>query len=320
MTATPTDRGEPQDGSGRIPLRMRLKAWWAGEELLVRRKAAAAADSGSDSPTGAQQIELPPDRWDATRIRLVQDVWGKGHAAPGGDSYLVRLVKPLGLNPSMSACHLGAGLGGAGRALAEAFGVWVTGLEASRELAAAGMALSEQAGMAKKAAVHHIEIESYEFNENTIDALISKEALFEVADRERLLRQAVSGLKQRGQILITDYVRAEDADGGALRAWAQAEPARPELWTLAEYQRLLTELKLDIRIAEDITAQVREQIMEGWSNFLSSAERETLQGYAAVLVDETELWNRRVAEIDAGRLQICRLHALRVPGKMLSEW
>lgn len=299
---------------------MRLKAWWAGEELLVRRKDSGEGPSEVEAPASARQTDVPTKRWDASRIRLAQDVWGKGHVAPGGDPYLVRLVKPLGLNPSMSACHLGAGLGGAGRALAEAFGVWVTGLEADPALAAAGMALSEKAGMAKKAPVHHIEIESYEFNENTIDALVSKEALFEVEDRARLLRQAVSGLKQRGQVLITDYVRAEDADPGALRAWADGEPARPQLWTMAEYQTLLTELKLDIRIAEDITAQVREQIIEGWSGFLAAAERETLQAYAAVLVDETELWNRRVAEIDAGRLQVCRFHALRVPGKMLSEW
>ena len=88
-----------------------------------------------------------------------------------------------------------------------------------------------------------------------------------------------------------------------------------------EYQRLFTEMKLDIRIAEDITTDVRAMIVQGWAEFLSSGDRAAMQGYAAVMVDEIELWNRRVAEIDAGRLQVCRFHAIRTPGsKMLSEW
>ena len=321
MTVPASDQAGPAEAPAvKLPFKLRLKAWWLGEELLVRRKQ-QEEESEAAKPQIDQQQELPSERWDDSRIRLVQDVWGKGHIAPGDDSYLVRLVKPLGLNPSMSACHLGSGLGGAGRAMADAFGVWVTGLESDANLAKAGMELSDMAGMAKKAPVHHIEIDSYEFGENSLDAVFSKEILFEVKDKDRLLREAVGGLKQRGQLLITDYIRSEGADRAALDAWSKQEPEKPELWTMDEYQRLFTEMKLDIRIAEDITADFRAMIVQGWADFLSSGDRSAMHGYAAVMVDEIELWNRRVAEIDAGRLQVCRFHAIRTPGtKMLSEW
>ena len=49
-----------------------------------------------------------------------------------------------------------------GRVMAESFGVWVTGLEAERELVKVGMALAEKAGLAKKAPVVIFDPDSFE--------------------------------------------------------------------------------------------------------------------------------------------------------------
>ena len=77
--------------------------------------------------------------WSEARIGLSQKIWGEGFSSPGEEDYILGLVKSLGLTPAMSELDLGAGLGGAGRVMAQSFGCWVTSLEVNPDLAKAGI-------------------------------------------------------------------------------------------------------------------------------------------------------------------------------------
>src|SRR3546814_6919624 len=63
-------------------------------------------------------------------------------------------------------------------------------------------------------------------------------------------------IRPRGQLLFTDYVLAEKADERAVYTWAEDEPKRPYPWTMRDYEDMLTDARLDIRIKEDITDEV----------------------------------------------------------------
>src|SRR3546814_8628279 len=71
------------------------------------------------------------------------------------------------------------------------------------------------AGLAKRAPIHYFDMDRYEFRENSTDCVISKEALFTVEDKDRLLKEIIRMIRPRGQLLLTDYVLSEKARSDA---------------------------------------------------------------------------------------------------------
>lgn len=317
--ASPSRAAARSAGKGKIPFWVRLKAWWEGYDLAIRPKQKIAVESG-DLTQDAVRYEAPAPG--SLRLEVMQQIWGKGMSGPGDEDYILRLVKPLALNPALTVIDIGAGLGGATRLIAEKFDIWITGLESDREVAEVGMELSTMAGLAKRAPIHYFDMDRYEFRDNSTDCVISKEALFTVENKDRLLKEIVRMIRPRGQLLFTDFVLTEKADQRAVYRWAEGEPKRPNPWTMRDYEAMLTESRLDIRIKEDITDEVYSIITGSWARFLSSlkdkrVDRATSEAIAAAV----ELWAGRTQAIDAGVLRICRFHALKKEAeKMLSDW
>lgn len=306
-------------GKPKIPFWVRLKAWWEGYDLALRENRPDAADSG---PLTQDAVRYEEERHISQRLEVMQQLWGVGMSGPGDEDFILKLVKPFALNPAHTVIDVGAGLGGATRLISEKFDIWITGLEADREVAEAGMELSTMAGMAKRAPIHYFDMDRYEFRENSTDCVFSKEALFTVEDKERLLKEIIRMIKPRGQLLFTDFVVAPGADERALFNWIEGEPKRPSAWTMHDYEAALTEARLDIRIKEDITQQVHGIITASWARFLSDLKGKSLDKDTSKAVsDAVELWTRRTQAIEAGALKVCRFHALKKEGeKMLSDW
>jgi SAM-dependent methyltransferase len=300
----------------KAPFRQRFMAWWEGHDL-VAREAAPELEVEAEPEKPKLRYEASEERWTISRIELVQQVWGEGFAGPGGEEGILDLVKPLGLTAAMNVLEVGAGLGGATRIMADRFGSWVTGLESDGKLAEAGMELSTKAGIAKKAPIQSFDAEHFEAKPKTYDCLVSKEFLFTVEDKERLFRLFNTILKDHGQILFTDYVLpAPDQRSAALESWAERDPDKPQLWAMQNYIDVLTEHKLDIRIQEDI------MITQAWAEYMASVDQSKLDNaMVSAMVDEAEIWARRVKLLEAGDLKVCRFHALKKPSdKLLSDW
>ncbi len=303
----------------RIPFWMRLKAWWEGYDLNIREKQLLGYEMGELS-----QDEIRPDspEWLSKRLEVMQDIWGKGMSGPGDADYILRLVKPFALDPAFTVIEVGAGLGGASRTISENFDIWITGLESDREVADAGMELSNMAGLGKRAPIHYFDADHYEFKEHSIDCVFSKEYLYLIEDKKRLLGEIINMIKPRGQLLFTDYVLAENANQKDVDAWMRGEPVTPHPWTQKEYETALTEARLDIRIKEDITDDVYRIITASWSTFLTGLRGRELDKATSDAIEEAvELWSRRSKAIDSGALRLCRFHALKKDAeKMLSDW
>jgi ubiquinone/menaquinone biosynthesis C-methylase UbiE len=307
----------------KIPLRLRVKAWWEGHDLELRRRELEKKPILTADKHHKVRYEGPDKEWETARIALMQEVWGPGFAGPGGEERILELVKPLGLNPAMSLLELGAGLGGAARIMADHFGVWVSGLEADPPLAEAGMELSTIAGLAKKAPVNVVDPENLEPQSKAYDCVFSKESLFTVKDKDRLFEVIDLTLKDRGQMLFTDFVLAEpDLSSPAIDAWLAAERVTPRPWALEDYAKVLTHHKLDTRISEDITDETRKQITECWANYMSRVDQTSLDdAMSSALVSEAEMWTRRVKLMEAGDLKVCRILAVKPHSeRLLSDW
>ena len=286
---------------------IKLRAWWQGGPA-PGRPAPRPVRAAAAPPQAAEPKPVAP----LDPLRLAQWLWGTGYSAPGGDAHILELVKPFGLTPAMSMLDLAAGLGGPARAIASTFGTWVTGLERSAETAALGMQMSKQANLEKKAPVAHYNPETVEFRKNAFDCVLARGATYAVTNKERLFQAVLQGLKARGQMLLTEFVRAAtDAKLPALDAWAAREPDPPTLWTLAEYTASLSRIGYDIRITEDVTAVYRSMIIAGWGQMLRDTNlRELPRSHIATIIDAAEFWMYRVAALESGALQVYRIYAL----------
>ncbi len=295
--------------SDKVPFWDRFMAWWNGYELAARARKAAVP------PSHDARYEGPKLEWETERLRLVQELWGEGFSDPGGTEHILNMVKFFGLDPSMSVLDLGAGLGGSSRAISKKFDVWVTGLEASEELA--------EAGMGKKAAISHFDPETFEYKPKSIDCVFSKEFFYTIADKPAFLHIVESLIKPRGQLLFTDYVLSPTAEKTvAYEKWLEFEPIPPHMWSVQDYKEALTALHLDIRVAEDITDQFHATVTQAWAQYIKELQKRGVEPEgAAVLVQEVELWARRVQAIEAGNLQVFRIHALKKDtDRLMSSW
>ncbi len=296
-------------------LRERVQAWWEGyyldqPELPADEPEPVQERHASAPPPGQSRFV---DLWSADRIRIAESIWGNGFSFPGGADHVINLVKPFGLGKEKSMLDIGCGLGGATRAIAKHFDTWTMGLEASKNLAEAGMKVSEQSGLGRRAPIEWFDPDSVSLQQSKFDCAFCRQVLAPLSDKRRMLGEIQKGLKPGGQLLITDFMlAAPSASGAAVKTWLGAEDHPPHPWTAAEYQQALKRLKIDVRVTEDMTHEFRSLVMEGWGRLAQMlAPKVFTKEQGQQLMRELELWCLRVGALDSGELKVGRIFAIK---------
>ncbi len=308
----------------KIPLKLRLRAWWEGydsheiEKRLAARtnaEAESAAAPIKKKPIQTLDAVLPINPWDGEKIEIAQYIWGDGFCGPGGPDYIVGLSKLLSLSPEMSMVQLGAGLGGPARTLVDRFGVWVTGYEESQQLVDAGNELSKIAGVAKKAVLKHYDPEEHEDFDRQFDRALSKEALFSVQNKAGIIRSVEEKLKPGGLFLMTDYVVANESvyAKDTYKQWRVGEHVNPCPNTADEMKKMLKDVKLQVRVSEDISDDYIKLINRAWAGADKVAAKLAKEENGAALIQtlmrEAEFWSRRKRMLESGDLRLWRFVA-----------
>ena len=334
-----TDDTENTPVKVKIPLGLKLKAWWEGydsDEIAARLAEKTAGDGISDfndtpterTPTETLDAALPVDPWDEETIEIAQYVWGDGFCGPGGPEYIVSLSKLLALSPEMSMVQLGAGLGGPARTLVDRFGVWVTGYDASEQLVKAGNKLSKIAGMEKKAELSYYNPEEHDDFARQFDRVFSKESLFTIKNKSGMIRAVEEKLKPGGLVLITDYVVADDSvySKDTYKQWRVGEPCDPSPSTAEELKNIIKGVKLQVRVSEDITDEYIKLINQAWAGADKVATKLVKQENGTALIQtlmrEAEFWARRKKMLESGDLRLWRIVANKKAGLTtgMSDW
>ncbi len=305
---------------GRYPFKTKLNAWWDG--IVLPPPPAPTAEEIeqesqepilSDASDGV--VPQPLEQWTQERVDILEAVFGGGALTPGGIPAMLKLVKPLGLDPTMSTLEFGAGMGGATRAIAEEFDTWVTGIESSPVLVEIANLRAHTTGMAKKAPVLQENLDSPEIRARYYNAIYSRDALYTVGKKDALIGTLVQGLRPKGQITFIDYVAADDLAlvSAEIKAWKEREPTSVHLWTAERYRQALTMQKLDVRTVEDVTDEVRHDIISAWGSYLKTLNIKALGSSAMVkvMVREAELWASRFSALSSGRLKAIRIYAMK---------
>lgn len=301
----------------KIPFKVRFSAWWQGldpRDIYTGDPEALEFDTGRQKLAAPATNAGPPKKkvplWTADRIQVAERLWGAGMHTPGGDAHVEALVKPFGLNPTMSVLDLGAGLGGCARTMAKTFGSWVTGYEQWPILAEAGMLRSRMAGLDKKAPIESWDPATMPLKPRGYNCVFAKEAFFTIADKVNLFQQIATTLRPGGQLCFTDYV-VENANA-ATDAWTASEPLEPFPCSSHDMLALLVENNLDVRICEDVTDMHQTLILQGWRDLTQAlAPGSVAPETVPHLVNEAELWARRGAVLRSGDVRVYRFYALK---------
>jgi cyclopropane fatty-acyl-phospholipid synthase-like methyltransferase len=280
-------------------LRVNFHAWWEGYELDFPDT--AEDDAGEDGPSG----------WSATRFQVVEGLWGQGFSTPGEQQHILALIKPLGLDRKKRVLDINPGLGGTTRIIAKETGAWVVGLESNESLARNGMERSILASLADQAPIKLYRPPKLGIDAGTIDAVISKESLFTVADKAKLFQSIYDVLKPVGEFLFTDFLLAKGKiEDAGVKSWMAEEKPQPMPWTLKLMTTRLEKIGFDLRRSDDITDQLRRVVLLGWKQYVAGLKPDTLnEEGSAAMMEELELWTKRLALMEAGELRCHLFHA-----------
>lgn len=308
----------------KVPMKWRMKAWWEGYDMDDVRAALASGNSVEEElqkltpETESEPVADAPEAlvWDDKRLETAQLIWGEGYCGPGGPEYVASMSKLLGMSPKMSVAVIGAGLGGPSRVLAAEFGAWITGYEESENLAKKGMELSTKAGLEGKAPIQHYDPSTNEPFERTFDRAYSKEALYTVEDKPKLLNNLFKNLKDGGLFLINDYTLSskDSLSNMDVQKWLRQEPTLPFPVPNDEMEKLLTDCGYMLRVNEDITDQYIEMIARSWvgvSDVIESLTKHPDDQTDTInrLVKEAEFWMLRSKIMKEGHVKAWRFLA-----------
>ena len=203
--------------------------------------------------------------------------------------------------------EVGAGMGGGTRAIVDKFKAYVDAYEMDEHLAREGMMMSKIHSVSDKAPIQQLDIKTIDLKEAYYEGGLIRDALYTVEDKAELVRKVVRAIKPQCQIVVTDLIRASDSPGPELKSWMESEPEEVHLWSVDEAQKCLASVNVLTRITADESDEYRARVLTTWSNFLHRIKTHPLGPDLTVpLVDEVEMWARRIAAIESGELRYYR--------------
>jgi len=326
-----------EKASKKLLLKLKLKAWWNGydaEEVEKRYLKGLPKTESTQKSKAKPPVTVDPTSpfaikpWDKESLDIAQFIWGKGYCGPGGPEYIVALSKLLAMSPEMSMVDVGCNIGGASRTLAERFGIWVTGLEENAEMAEVGQELSKMAGMEKKAQIQSVDFNELEAFDRKYDRAIARESLFNIEDKKKVLTATEEALKPGGLMLVTDYVLGDEGVvmRDSFKEWKVGERSTPYCVMPVDYEEMFKDLKMQVRVSEDISKEYITLINRAWAGAekvaAKLAKEEDGPHKIQILMREAEFWTRRKKMLSSGELRLWRIVANKKAGtpSMMSDW
>jgi cyclopropane fatty-acyl-phospholipid synthase-like methyltransferase len=264
------------------------------------------------APEGEVAAVQEPGMWTQSRLQVAESLWGEGFVSPVGAGEVMRLARPMGLSAASSLLLLGAGAGGPAWLLAEQFEAWVTGYEADPALAAlAGRRLEHSSD--KRATVQTWNPAAPLFRHQGFHHAMSLDAVRD-ARVEEVIGAIVLAVRPGGQIVLLETVadKSFDPSDPAVTEWCRLDHREPKLPTRAGIDRIFQRLGCDVNVTEDVSARHVQVAIKGWQRLVGElAQKRPDAARAALVVNEAELWLRRLRLVQAGSLRLARWHASR---------
>lgn len=291
---------------------VRLKAWWNGDDEALGQD---HARQDVTSQRGEVEEDFPSPsgvaEWTPQRIASIQSIYGEGVDSPSGRERTRSLINPIGLNQQMTVLDIGAGLGTTARVIAKETGAWVDGIENNVALVEEAERLSAIEGLAKKAVIRNLDLSDPEITAHKRDAIIMRESLHTITDRDRLFKSLNDLLKPSSHLLITDFLVVPGKGREETAEWYALHHTTPRLFTLDEIRDGLNGVAFEIRVAQNETKSYKAMLMNDIRRFADTIQANTLpRELQEWVMWEVEYWARTYKALDAGGITLHRIHAV----------
>ena len=195
----------------------------------------------------------------------------------GGLSVVDALAERARIVPGSQVADFCAGLAGPARYLAHKYGAIVTCIELNAHRAPGAADLTRRVGLAKSVRIVRGDVMHVPLAAQTMDAVISQEALLHVPDKRAALTEAYRVLKHGGRLAFTDWAehrRLDAADSESMWRGIAAQTVQ----SFASYRQMLGEIGFRDVTAEDLTADWGRILEERFAMYRKLREETTRLG------------------------------------------
>ncbi|HWH47479.1 MAG TPA: methyltransferase domain-containing protein [Burkholderiales bacterium] len=172
----------------------------------------------------------------------------------GGLDAVDALADCAAIGPGKQVADFCAGLAGPARYLASEYGATVTCLELNPRRAPGAADLTRRVGLNRQVRIVRADVTRAPLADETMDAIISQEALLHVADKRGALAQAYRVLKKGGRLAFTDWIEHRRLDATDSETMWRGIAAQT-LQSFDSYVCMLQDLGFRSISSKDLTAE-----------------------------------------------------------------
>jgi 2-polyprenyl-3-methyl-5-hydroxy-6-metoxy-1,4-benzoquinol methylase len=297
-----------QPEAPRVASRERLLSWWKTTEGAFTRQ--QRTEKRFRLPSIAEKMAEPVSptvaAWPGPRIALIQALFGPGYTTPGSDAAAMAFMEGGGLNAKSRVIELGTGLGGIGRLIQMKTGANLQAYDQNIQLIRDARLQAKAAGISEMAKFHKVSFAKFPEPKRKADLVISKEALFRVADKQALLTTIRKSLLPQGQMVFTDYLLGtKRLMRPHLDAWRKLDQEPLHLIELGQMIWTLQEAGLVLWEAIDITEEYRTQTMTAFADCATAVRRPGIpEAWRKWFLSEGNYWAPRIAALESGDVKV----------------
>ena len=211
------------------------------------------------------------------------------------------MAQAVNLTPDTRVLDLGCGYGATARYLAANYGCPITATNISENELELAWERTLEAGLENLIEYEYGDFHDLIYADDSFHVVWSQEAFLHAADKSKVLAEANRVLLPGGTLAFTDIlVRSGTPEADRTRIYDRVKSS--DMWDLADYQKALEALGLDVTQTEDWSGHVarsygwvRDQVVEHREKLLRLVDAETIDG----TVDALSFW---VEAANAGKI------------------
>ncbi|MEO8159676.1 MAG: methyltransferase domain-containing protein [Betaproteobacteria bacterium] len=170
----------------------------------------------------------------------------------GGLAVVDALAEAAGIRPGTEVADFCAGLAGPARYLAHKYRAVVTCIELNPHRAPAAADLTRRVGLAQRVRIVRGDVTQVPLAAQTMDAVISQEALLHVPDKRAALAEAYRVLQRGGRLAFTDWAAHRPLDATDAESMWRGIAAQ-SVQSFASYVTMLREIGFRNINVDDLT-------------------------------------------------------------------
>jgi ubiquinone/menaquinone biosynthesis C-methylase UbiE len=172
----------------------------------------------------------------------------------GGLEAVDALADCAAIGPGKQVADFCAGLAGPARYLAHEYGATVNCIELNPGRAPGAADLTRRVGLARQVRIVRADVTRTPLADDTMDAVISQEALLHVPDKRVALAEAYRVLKKGGRLAFTDWIAHRRLDANDSESMWRGIAAQT-IQSFDSYDRLLRDVGFRVISRKDLTGE-----------------------------------------------------------------